>query len=127
MLEAFAQVGGFTEWKRSNVRMRPRCSLSQHAIAASRLWRNVKHENVYLKGYANMGEFTVGLAAYMTFFNAERPHQALGYATPDEVYRTGIGGGAIILDKYGSGIAKKLEMKETGQRRAAVCEEKITA
>ena len=41
----------------------------------------------------------VGMAAYMSFFNAERPHQSLHYKTPEQVYRTGIGGGAIILDK----------------------------
>lgn len=96
-------------------------------IFVERLWRNVKHEDVYLNGYANMGELMLGLAAYMTFFNAERPHQSLGYATPDEAYRTGVGGGAMILDKYGSGIVNDKEMKGTGQRRAAACEEDIAA
>lgn len=96
-------------------------------IFVERLWRNVKHEDVYLNGYANMGELMVGLAAYMTFFNAERPHQSLGYATPDEVYRTGVGGGAMILDKYGSGIVNEKKMQETGQRRAAACEKDIAA
>ena len=71
-------------------------------IFVERLWRNVKHEDVYLNGYANMGELMVGLAAYMSFYNAERPHQSLGYATPDQVYRSGMGGGAMILDKFGA-------------------------
>jgi transposase InsO family protein len=31
-------------------------------IFVERLWRNVKHEDVYLKGYATMIELTVGLA-----------------------------------------------------------------
>jgi putative transposase len=96
-------------------------------IFVERLWRNVKHEDVYLNGYANMGELMVGLTAYMTFFNTERPHQALGYATPDLVYQTGVGGGAMILDKYGRGIVGKKEMMETGQRCAAAYEEAITA
>ena len=30
-------------------------------IFVERLWRNVKYEDVYLKGYANMAELTVGL------------------------------------------------------------------
>jgi putative transposase len=30
-------------------------------IFVERLWRNVKHEDVYLKGYATMTELTVGL------------------------------------------------------------------
>ena len=71
-------------------------------IFVERLWRNVKYEDVYLKGYANMAELMVGLAQYFAFYNAERPHQSLGYETPASVYRNGIGGGALIIDKYGS-------------------------
>jgi len=48
-----------------------------------------------------MAELTVGLAQYFAFYNAERPYQALGYETPDHVYRTGVGGGALIVDKFG--------------------------
>jgi hypothetical protein len=70
-------------------------------IFVERLWRNVKHEDVYLKGYASMGELTVGLAQYFAFYNGERPHQSLGYKTPAEVYRSGTGGGALIVDRYG--------------------------
>jgi len=69
-------------------------------IFVERLWRNVKHEDVYLKGYANMAELMVGLAQYFGFYNAERPHQSLRYRTPDEVYRNGQGGGALIVDRY---------------------------
>ena len=38
-------------------------------IFVERLWRNVKHEDVYLKGYATMGELTVGLTEYFAFYN----------------------------------------------------------
>jgi putative transposase len=75
-------------------------------IFVERLWRNVKHEDVYLNGYAGMGELMVGLAAYMSFYNAERPHQSLGYRTPDQVYRSGMGGGALILDKFGAALVE---------------------
>ena len=71
-------------------------------IFVERLWRNVKHEDVYLKGYANMAELTVGLAQYFAFYNVERPHQSLGYRTPCEVYASGVGGGAVIVDKFGT-------------------------
>lgn len=71
-------------------------------IFVERLWRNVKHEDVYLKGYANMAELMIGLAQYFSFYNEERPHQSLGYLTPDDVYASGRGGGAMIVDKYGS-------------------------
>jgi putative transposase len=70
-------------------------------IFVERLWRSVKHEDVYLKGYASMGELMVGLTEYFAFYNGERPHQALGNQCPDVVYRTAIGGGAVIVDKFG--------------------------
>jgi putative transposase len=44
-------------------------------IFVERLWRNVKHEDVNLKGYATMGELTMGLAQYFAYYNGERPHQ----------------------------------------------------
>jgi putative transposase len=69
-------------------------------IFVERLWRNVKHEDVYLKGYASMGELTTGLAEYFAFYNGERPHQSLSHQTPDVVYRTARGGGAVIVDKF---------------------------
>jgi putative transposase len=70
-------------------------------IFVERLWRSVKHEDVYLQGYATMGELMVGLADYFAFYNGERPHQALGYRTPNTVYASGVGGGAVVVDKYG--------------------------
>jgi putative transposase len=33
-------------------------------------------------------------------FNTERAHQSLGNLTPIQVYRTGSGGGAKIVDKF---------------------------
>ena len=59
---------------------------------------------VYLKGYGSMGELTLGLAEYFTFYNGERPHQSLGQKTPNAVYRTAIGGGAEIVDKFGGAV-----------------------
>ena len=52
-------------------------------IFVERLWRSVKHEDVYLNGYATMGELLIGLTKYFAFYNGERPHQALGHSTPD--------------------------------------------
>jgi len=40
------------------------------------------------------------LTKYFVFYNGERPHQSLGNSTPDTVYQAGVGGGAMILDKY---------------------------
>ena len=64
-----------------------------------RLWRSVKHEDMYLKGYTTLPELLLGLTEYFVFYNTERTHQSLGYSTPDVVYRTASGGGASIVDK----------------------------
>jgi len=69
-------------------------------IFVERLWRSVKHEDVYLKGYATLPELLLGLTEYFVFYNTERMHQSLDYRTPDEVYRTASGGGASIVDKF---------------------------
>jgi len=69
-------------------------------IFVERLWRDVKHEDIYLKGYATLPEVQSGLTEYMVFRNSERTHQSLNYSTPDMVYRTASGGGARIVDKF---------------------------
>jgi len=51
-----------------------------------RLWRTVKYEEVYLKAYRDGRDARAGLGEYLRFYNAERPHQALGYRTPAEVF-----------------------------------------
>ena len=77
-------------------------------IFVERLWRSVKYENVYLNGYRSIGEALTGLASYFAFYNSERYHQALGYQTPDAVYRSGQGGGAMIVDKFGGAIVQAI-------------------
>lgn len=90
-------------------------------IFVERLWRSVKHEDIYLKGYTNMIELTVGLSEYFAFYNSERPHQSLSYRTPDQVYQSAEGGGAMIVDKFSKTKDDKVVNEKTGQRRAAVC------
>jgi transposase InsO family protein len=36
------------------------------------LWRSVKYEDVYLKGYATVPEVQLGLTEYFMFYNTER-------------------------------------------------------
>ena len=55
-------------------------------IFVERLWRTVKYEEVYLKAYANATEARRELSSYFRFYNDQRPHQALGYRTPAEVF-----------------------------------------
>jgi putative transposase len=87
-------------------------------IFVERLWRNVKYEDAYLKGYANMAELTVGLAQYFAFYNGKRPHQSLAYKIPDHVSRNSTGGGATIVDRFGDESDMPQEKSKTGQRRA---------
>jgi len=58
-------------------------------IFVERLWRSVKYEEVYLKAYQNVSEAKAGIGAYMAFYNEERPHQALAYRTPRDVFDEG--------------------------------------
>jgi putative transposase len=69
-------------------------------IFVERLWRSVKYEDIYLKGYAFVDELIEGLTKYFVFYNGERSHASLGKKTPDMVYRTAIGGGALIVNKF---------------------------
>lgn len=69
-------------------------------IFVERLWRSVKYEDVYLKGYATMTEAQLGLTHYFLFYNTERTHQSLDYRTPGDIYRTASGGGARIVDHF---------------------------
>ena len=55
-------------------------------IFVERLWRSGKYEEVYLKDYADVPEAIQGLHAYFSFYNTERPHQALGYNTPAQLF-----------------------------------------
>jgi putative transposase len=55
-------------------------------IFIERLWRSVKYEEVYIRDYQTGQDAYTGLDRYFTFYNERRPHQALDYATPREVY-----------------------------------------
>ena len=55
-------------------------------IFTERLWRTLKYEEVYLHEYASPKEACHQLAKYIRFYNFERPHQALNYLTPAQVY-----------------------------------------
>ena len=47
-----------------------------------RLWRSVKYEDIYLREYTDGHALHKGLERYFHFYNHERPHSSLGYATP---------------------------------------------
>jgi len=58
-------------------------------VFIERLWRSLKYEDIYLKGYADGREARAGIASWIGFYNGRRPHQALGNRTPMAVWRAG--------------------------------------
>ena len=55
-------------------------------IMIERLWRSVKHEEVYLKAYDTVKQAKQSIAEYLDFYNTIRPHSSLNKATPNEFY-----------------------------------------
>jgi len=55
-------------------------------IFVERLWRTIKYEDIYLKDYTDVPMLIGGLGDYFGFYNQERPHQSLGYGTPESVH-----------------------------------------
>ena len=61
-------------------------------VFIERLWRSLKHEDIYLKGYADGREAKPGIAEWIAFYNHRRPHQALANRTPMAVWRDAVTG-----------------------------------
>jgi putative transposase len=55
-------------------------------VFIERLWRSVKYEDIYLKGYESGADCHKGLTSYFRFYSHERPHQSLDFRTPWEVH-----------------------------------------
>lgn len=53
-----------------------------------RLWRSVKQEDIYLQDYSDGLTAQRGLARWFEEYNQRRPHQALNYATPGDLYHS---------------------------------------
>ncbi len=56
-------------------------------VFTERLWRSLKYEEVYTRDYQTPREARQSLTRYFEYYNGERPHQALRYRTPAEVYQ----------------------------------------
>jgi putative transposase len=75
-----------------------------------RLWRTVKYEEVYLKAYQDGRDARIGLGNYFRFYNTERPHQALEYRTPAEVFIPSVAEGftSTMLETTKGGMVESL-------------------
>lgn len=56
-------------------------------IHIERFWRSIKYEAVFLQSFDSVKEACTAIAQYIEFYNQQRPHQALGYRTPDSIYQ----------------------------------------
>jgi putative transposase len=55
-------------------------------IMIERWFRSLKTERIYINEYHNPRELRNSIREYIHSYNTFRPHQALDYATPDEVF-----------------------------------------
>lgn len=55
-------------------------------VFVERLWRSVKYEELYPRGYDSLKAVRAGLQRYFEYYNGVRRHQGLGYRTPQEIY-----------------------------------------
>ncbi len=46
-------------------------------VFIERLWRSLKYEDIYLKGYADGGEAQAGIAAWIAFYNRASEHPSV--------------------------------------------------
>jgi putative transposase len=61
-------------------------------LLIERLWRSLKYEDLYLKGYTDGREAEAGIAQWVVFYSTVRPHQALSNRTPMAVWRDSVTG-----------------------------------
>jgi putative transposase len=74
---------------------------------------------MYLKSYQDSRDARISLGNYFRFYNTERPHQALGYRTPAEVFIPNAAEGFIptivedteggVIESLASGTLKTVE------------------
>jgi putative transposase len=55
-------------------------------IFIERLWRSLKYERIYIKGYATPADLRAEIDGYFLFYNHNRLHQSHGYRTPEDLY-----------------------------------------
>jgi putative transposase len=56
-------------------------------VFIERLWRSLKYECIYLHAFETGTDLRAGLASWIGYYNARRPHSTLAGRTPDEAYR----------------------------------------
>jgi putative transposase len=98
------QGSQFTSEKFTSILKNNRVQISMDSVGRAldniymeRWWRSLKYEDIFLNSYDYMGDLKLGVKRYIKFYNTERFHQSLGYATPDEIYYGVFGGNKDIM------------------------------
>ena len=81
-------------------------------VYQERGWWSLKYEKIYLHRYEAVRELLIGVDEYIDHFNHTRPHQALLYATPNEIYHG-------IVPKYSKGKYTGFEVKNAKRNYSA--------
>jgi putative transposase len=55
-------------------------------VFIERLWRSLEYELVYPGDFVSGADLFQALQRYFYFYNHQRPHQALGYRTPADLF-----------------------------------------
>src|SRR5918912_1604683 len=55
-------------------------------VFIERLWRSLKYECISLQAFETGSEARVGIGRWIGYYNADRPHSAVGGLTPEEAY-----------------------------------------
>jgi putative transposase len=55
-------------------------------VFIERLWRSLKYELIYPGDFESGSELMTAWESYFQFYNHRRPHQALGYRTPADLF-----------------------------------------
>jgi putative transposase len=55
-------------------------------VFVERLWRTVKHDDIYIKGYETVRECRTGLEEFFVRYNTRREHSSLLYNYPMDIY-----------------------------------------
>jgi putative transposase len=55
-------------------------------VRIERFWRTIKYEDVHLNQYQTLKDARLGLKMFIEHYNYHRPHQALNYERPADIY-----------------------------------------
>jgi putative transposase len=92
-------------------------------IFIERLWRSLKYEEVFTRAYASVAEARLGISAWLTFYNNDRKHQALGYKTPREIFEA-----AAPVDMWTTqenALPTSPQVQQQQQERDSIYEKKV--